>query len=87
MEEEEKDEGPGIKIIRQEDEGYDSDLAAEAADYTEKPVDDTRLVASVLESFYKHRISKEAHALVQKKFMFFKGTKLYHNYTRDITAK
>lgn len=64
MEEEEKDDGPGIKIIRQEDEGYDSDLAAEAADYTEKPVDDTRLKDHILESFYKHRISQETHEMV-----------------------
>jgi len=85
--EEESKEDKGIKIIRQEDEGYDSDLAAEAADYTEKPVDDTRLTKEILEKFYKNRISPEMHEQVQKKFLYFKGIKPYHNYTRDITAK
>lgn len=52
-------EGPGIKIIRQEDAEYDSDMAAEAVDYTEKPIDDSALTAEMLAKLYAFRISQE----------------------------
>jgi len=55
------DDSPGIKIIRKDDEGFDSDLAAEAADYTEKAIDDSRLVPELLNKLYSYRISDSDH--------------------------
>ena len=43
-------------------------MAAEAADYTEKVINDSRLTPEVLEKLYKYRISEEMHTKVKAKF-------------------
>ena len=62
-------------------------MAAEAADYVEKPVDQKRLTELNLEKLYKYRIPPQLHENVQKKFKKFSGTNSYHNYTRKMNAK
>jgi tRNA pseudouridine38-40 synthase len=78
----------GIKIIRKDDAGYDSDAAAGAVDcYIEKPIDGAKLVEDVIDKLYSYRIKQEQHNKLQAKFKKFIGTKCYHNYTRDLSAK